>query len=84
MNASIQVAQCRTTWMLSVWGAPDRTRTCTSEIPDPKSGASTNSATSACAIGCRSCAMGKALVPIASAKLGFYFELSKYSRAFSM
>ena len=28
-------------------GAPDRTRTCTSGTPDPKSGASTNSATGA-------------------------------------
>ncbi len=27
--------------------APDRTRTCTSKTPDPKSGASTNSATGA-------------------------------------
>ena len=32
-----------------LFGAPDRGRTCTSKIPDPKSGASANSATGAIA-----------------------------------
>ena len=48
--------------------APDRTRTCTSEILDPKSSASTNSATSASSV----------LFRFASAKVGKKVESSKF------
>lgn len=40
---------CQTDKRDFLHGAPDRGRTCTSKIPDPKSGASANSATGAIA-----------------------------------